>query len=262
MYTSGTTGNPKGVMLKHGSIVSSVSTIPTFFTLTSNDRHISYLPLAHIFEIGVEAGMILYGAQLGFFQNNVRKLTEDWVALKPTFLAGVPRVFGRVYQQVMAQVSNRNCIVRYVFNKYYNYQCEQVRYGKPLDPGYDKKVFSSIRGKVGLDQVRLVLTGSAPCPPYLLEFLSVVLHCPILQGYGMTESALAISCSRVDDHLRGHCGPPLPHNEIRLEDVEDMGYTSKNDPQTGEICFRGPNVFSGYYKNDKESAETIDAGML
>lgn len=259
MYTSGTTGNPKGVLLKHGSIVSSIATVPTFIKLDTTDRHISYLPLAHIFEAGVEGAMIINGAAIGFFQNQIKKLTEDWVALKPTILCGVPRVFGRVYQTVMSGVQDKNCVIRYYFNRAYNYQCEQVRHGKPLDPGYDKKVFAAIRERVGMQQVKVLLTGSAPCPPYLLEFLQVVMSAPVLQGYGMTESSLAISVSRTNDHLRGHVGPPLPHNEIKLVDVEDMGYLSSNQPPTGEICFRGPNVFSGYYKDDKNTAEAIDS---
>lgn len=258
MYTSGTTGNPKGAMLSHRNIVATISAVPLICPFTPADRHLSYLPLAHIFETAVQGAFWLCGGQIGFFQNNIKRLTEDLCALRPTFLAGVPRVFTRIYQTVFQTVSQKSCIARFFFNKFYTNQCHNIRNGLPRDATADKKAFIPLREKVGLDQCRVILTGAAPCPPYILEFLKVAIGADVLQGYGMTENAAGATIVDPKDRNVGHTGPPIACCEIKLMDIDDMNYRTSDKPHPrGEVWVRGDNVFMGYYKDEKATSETL-----
>jgi long-chain acyl-CoA synthetase len=159
---------------------------------------------------------------------------------------------------VFTGVSEKSCISRYFFGKFYAAQCNAVRNNLKRDETADKKAFIPLRNKIGMGKTRLIITGAAPCPPYLLEFLKVVVGALVVQGYGMTETAAATNISMPDDPNVGHVGPPLPSNEIKLRDVQDMGYLSTNNPPTGEVLVRGANIFGGYFKNEKATSETLD----
>jgi len=262
MYTSGTTGNPKGVMLSHGNVISALSAIPHYFPIEKHDVHISYLPLAHIFETVMQGGFFLYGASVGFYQGNVKMLTHDFITLRPTVLAGVPRVFAKIYQKVFAGVEQKNCMVKWYFNKAYKYQCEAVRdpKNKTRDPTYDTKLFIPLRTKVGLDRCRLVISGAAPLPPHIAEFLKVVVGADVIQGYGMTETAAVLTLCKLKDPNVGHVGPPNPACEVRLVAVPEMNYLLSDKHPRGEVQVRGPCVFKGYFKNEEATAKTMVEG--
>jgi len=257
MYTSGTTGNPKGVELMHSNLAASIASITAVVEVLPTDVLLSYLPLAHIFETFVQFAVLAVGGSVGFFQANVKKLVEDIQELEPTLLPGVPRVFQRIYQKVFEGVNTAGGIKKWYFNRAYQYQCEMIRSGQPLDEGYDERVFSAVRAKVGLRRIRIVMTGAAPCPPYLLEFLKVVTRGLVFQGYGLTETSAGSCVSHADDPNAGHIGPPLPCVEVKLVDVPDMEYLSTDRHPRGELCLRGPSVFRGYYKDPKTTAESI-----
>jgi long-chain acyl-CoA synthetase len=264
MYTSGTTGAPKGVILSHANIIACAAggVEAGLLDLDTDDVHISYLPLAHIFETVVQAACFMWGSGVGFFAGNVRTLMEDIKILQPTIFCGVPRVFTKIYDTVMNGVRNSFCIKRYFVNKALEVQGDRVRRGEPLDPAQDEKVGAKIRDAMGLNRCKLIVTGAAPMPPYLMEFLKAMIAPKqgIIQGYGMTETAAAVCISHPKDHTMGHVGPPLPSAEVKLVDVPEMGYLSTNDPPTGEVVARGPSIFRGYYKNDKATKSTIING--
>ena len=267
MYTSGTTGVPKGAMLSHRNIVAAVAAADGRFHLDTTDRHLSYLPLAHIFETAVQCAAYAKGAQVGMFQGNIKLLTADMATLKPTLLCGVPRVFTKFYQKFWSAVSAGNWIKRTVANYGYNQQASAVRVGNARISRWDDKIFQkegSLRDKLGLNDCKVVITGAAPCPPYLMEFLKVAIGCDIIQGYGMTETAAIIAVMYPDDINTGHVGPPCACNQVRLEDVPEMnyGHNNKDNPRTGEICVKGDNIFVGYFKNEEATKKTIVDGWL
>lgn len=260
MYTSGTTGMPKGVMLSHKNIVCTVSAVPLLVDWSDKEVYLSYLPLAHIFETVVQVTNWSTGSAIGFFQGNIKLLLADLEELKPTVFAGVPRVYSRLYAKTWAKVNSGSCVLKSLFVGAYNSGCDAVRQGKPRP---NNLILNKVRAKQGLGRCKIMITGAAPCPPYLMEFLRVVVGAEVLQGYGMTESAAAISLSLGSDPNVGHVGPPIPCCEVRLDDVEEMGYTSSDKPYPrGEICVRGDNVFRGYFKNDAETKKTIVNGWL
>jgi acyl-CoA synthetase (AMP-forming)/AMP-acid ligase II len=199
--------------------------VPYIFPLTQEDSYLSFLPLAHIFETIAEVAILVNGGRIGFFQDNIKKLTDDMKDVEPTLFCAVPRVFLRMHQVVMAGVAEKNCLVKWYFNRAYNHQVEQTRRGLPVDKKYDSKVFAPLRERMGFTKVRMVVTGAAPMPPYLNEFLKVVTACPVLEGYGMTEvsvrtatcaaSAIFHDRSRCHLILLPHVRLPLPRRSSR-----------------------------------------------
>jgi len=163
----------------------------------------------------------------------------------------------------MGAIAERNCMVQYLFFKTYNSQIDAIRARKPIDLSADQKYFGGIREKMGLKHTRLFITGAAPCRPYIMEFLRCLSggnKGTVVQGYGMTETAAATSITGVDDVNMGHCGPPLPCCEVKLRDIPEMKYLHTDPNPRGEILVRGANVFSGYFKNEQASKETLEAG--
>lgn len=257
MYTSGTTGVPKGAQLTHGNIMAVAGAVKYIFNLNQGDMYFSYLPLAHIFETAVQAYVWSMGGVVNFSQGDIRQLIDDLTNTEPHLFCGVPRVFVKFYQNVWATVEKAPCIKKWYITKAYNYQCAQLAAGLPLDASYDNKVFSVMRKKMGLGRVRALITGAAPCPPYLIEFMKIVTNAYFAQGYGMTESSAGNAVVLSGDNLCGHVGPPLACNYIRLADIPDMNYTSADEHPRGEILIHGPNVFKGYYKNQEATDDVL-----
>lgn len=262
MYTSGTTGTPKGVMLTHNNIVAPISGMlnntPLSLLERQNPTYFSYLPAAHIFEHAGHFFSMAFGARVAFSQGDIRKLPEDLQASQPHILPGVPRVFLKFFQGVWANVEKESWIKRWYIQRAYNYQVGRFRAHKEMDPSYDSRVFATIRAKLGLERVRIMVSGAAPTPPFLFEFMNVVTggKATYGAGYGMTESAAGIAVS--NDYHPGHVGAPLSCNEVTLLDIPEMAYLNSDKPYPrGEIIARGPNIFQGYFKDDKATEETF-----
>eukprot|EP01114_Cavostelium_apophysatum_P003480 TRINITY_DN1338_c0_g2_i1.p1 TRINITY_DN1338_c0_g2~~TRINITY_DN1338_c0_g2_i1.p1 ORF type:complete len:663 (-),score=159.25 TRINITY_DN1338_c0_g2_i1:93-2081(-) len=258
MYTSGTTGLPKGVILTHGNLVSATSGAAySGIIVQSDDVYISYLPMAHIFERAVQMICFGQGASIGFYQGSVPKLFDDIQALKPTLFASVPRLFNRLYDRVMQTIEATGGYKKFMFETGFNSKKEQLLNGEiPQSAVWDKLVFNNLRQKLG-GRVRLMITGSAPISDEVYQFLKICFCCPVLQGYGLTETCAAGTITMMEDPTWGNVGLPLACNEIRLADVPEMKYTTANN--SGEVCFRGPNIFKGYYKDEEKTKEAFDA---
>jgi len=257
-YTSGTTGNPKGVILTHSSIVSQLAGVLEIFVPTPKDVHISYLPLAHIYERVVMQACVYSGASIGFYGGDVLKLKEDFAALKPTILASVPRLLNRFYDLVQSNFSNLTGMKAKLVAKGLAAKRNRLHEEGNCTHGfYDKLVFKKVKQVLG-GRVRLVVTASAPISGDVLDFLKVAFCCPILEAYGQTETSGASTATLPTESRSGHVGGPVGCVEIKLQSVPEMGYLTDSWPPKGEICFRGPSICKGYYKLPKETAETID----
>jgi len=245
------------VLLTHGNVMSSCGNVPIIFELNNEDVHLSYLPLAHILETVVQVVLYGIGASIGFFQGDIKFISDDMKTLRPTVLPGVPRIFTRIYDRVLSQAKSSGCVKHSVFQSAYNAQRDRIRGGYDRSAFADTHVFIPIRKLVGLDRIRVILTGAAPCPPNIIEFLRILTGGAILQGYGMTETAGTISVTLANDVNLDHVGPPLPNIEIKLRDVPEMGYLHTKTPATGEILVRGGGNFVGYYKNEAATKECL-----
>lgn len=265
-YTSGTTGNPKGVMLSHGNIVSVAACLEyTDFGITENDIHLSYLPLAHVFERVIINAFLLKGSSIGFYSGDVQKLKEDLATLKPTFFASVPRLYNRFYEVITSNIKKlkgmkRMLADRAIASKLY-YLKNGAYYKYKL---YDRLVFNRMKEAFG-GRVKSMVTASAPISQEVHDFLKIACSCPILEGYGQTESTGASFCTKASDPVSGHVGGPTSNTEFKLLDVPEMNYTSKDKDEDGnplprgELLIRGYGVFKGYYKDEEKTKEALNS---
>lgn len=260
-YTSGTTGTPKGAMISNGNMIAGVASIDIQYkeagiVITPEDCLISYLPLAHIYERLAEQMCFLNGLRVGFFRGDVKLLLDDIQELKPTVFPSVPRLLGRIYDKVMAQVSQSK-FKSWLFRKALAAKEADLKRGIIRgDTFWDKVVFKKIKILLG-GNVRLITSGAAPLSSKVMTFLRCVLgSCYVIEGYGQTETSGAATLGWPKDTSAGHVGPPLSSCVIKLVDVPEKECFVKGG--RGEICIKGPIVFKGYLKAPEKTAETID----
>ncbi|KAL7481699.1 hypothetical protein ACHAW6_007374 [Cyclotella cf. meneghiniana] len=264
-YTSGTTGDPKGALITHQNIMSAVGAFNEIPILPT-DRHLSYLPLPHIFERVVVAQILTAGASIAFFRGDPLLLIEDIVACRPTMLPAVPRVLNKIHDKIMAGMAAKGGLTEKMFRTALRAKTAGLQEGNLRHPLWDRILFNKIKHALGLDCLRLMVSGSAPLSPNVMTFFRCLLGVPVLEGYGQTEGSAAATISHPEDVASvGHVGGPADCVEVVLMDVPEMGYLSTDTSHhgepcrgRGEICIRGPNVFKGYYKDDEKTKETID----
>ncbi|XP_052402441.1 long-chain-fatty-acid--CoA ligase 1 isoform X2 [Carassius gibelio] len=257
-FTSGTTGSPKGAMITHGNVVSNCSAFikvtAVHCMLNQTDIHISYLPLAHMFERVVEGVLLVHGARIGYFQGDIRLLMDDLKTLKPTIFPVVPRLLNRMFDKIFGQANTP--LKRWLLDFATSRKEAELKSGVVRkDSMWDKLIFSKVQASLG-GRVRLMITGSAPVSPTVLTFLRAALGCQFYEGFGQTECTAGCTMSLPGDWTAGHVGAPLPCNFVKLVDVAEMNYFAANGE--GEVCVKGSNVFQGYLKDPERTSEAID----
>uniref|UniRef100_A0A673A4V2 long-chain-fatty-acid--CoA ligase n=1 Tax=Sphaeramia orbicularis TaxID=375764 RepID=A0A673A4V2_9TELE len=269
MYTSGSTGVPKGVMISHSNILAGITGMAERIpNLCEEDIYIAYLPLAHVLELSAELVCISHGCSIGYSSPQTladqstkikRGSKGDTSVLQPTLMAAVPvcqsnEIMDRIYKNVMTKVEEMNSVQRTLFILAYNYKLEQLAKGYST-PLCDRFVFRKVRSLLG-GQTRVLLSGGAPLSAATQRFMNVCFCCPVGQGYGLTETCGAGTISELWDYSTGRVGGPLVCCEIKLKDWMEGGYRSIDRPHPrGEILIGGPNVTMGYYKNDPKKQE-------
>uniref|UniRef100_A0A667YII0 long-chain-fatty-acid--CoA ligase n=1 Tax=Myripristis murdjan TaxID=586833 RepID=A0A667YII0_9TELE len=264
MYTSGSTGIPKGVMISHSNIIAGITGMAERIpNLDETDTYIGYLPLAHVLELSAELVCISHGCRIGYSSpqtladqsTKIKKGSKgDTSVLRPTLMAAVPEIMDRIYKNVMTKVEGMSSFQRTLFVLAYNYKMEQISKGYST-PLCDSLVFKRVRALLG-GNTRVLLSGGAPLSAATQRFMNICLCCPVGQGYGLTETCGAGTISEVWDYSTGRVGAPLVCSEITLKDWEEGGYYSTDKPNPrGEILLGGPNVTMGYYKNESKNRE-------
>ncbi|MFZ1864225.1 MAG: long-chain fatty acid--CoA ligase [Polyangiales bacterium] len=257
VYTSGTTGPPKGAMISHANIMAVMRDQDEAFSIDEGDVGLSFLPMAHV----AERVLAFYGrintGMATYFASSIAKVLDEVAEVRPTIFGSVPRIFEKAYAKIMSTVEQAPPTRQRIFRWAERVGRECVRHwqeGKPIPWGLrlqqelaDRVVFSKLRAVFG-GRVRYFITGAAPIAPEILEFFWAA-GFPIYEMYGMTESTV-ITHANVPGHVKlGSVGRPLGIVQDRI--AED-----------GEILIRGEVVFQGYYKNPEASAQTVIDGWL
>jgi long-chain acyl-CoA synthetase len=261
LYTSGTTGNPKGVVLSHGNVISNLLGVQDGLPIGSVDRSLAFLPWAHSFGHTAELHLlIMQGASTGIC-DSTDKIVQYLAEVKPTVLFAVPRIFNRIYSGVEKQMESKPGIIRKLFRGGLKASVKKKQ-GKSLSLGEsitlalaDKIVFSKIRGRFG-GNLKYAISGAAALARDVGEFIDG-LGITVYEGYGLTETSPIVS-SNIPSHRKlGSVGRPI--KGVRV--VIDKAVTG--DPKNGEIVVYGPNVMQGYYnhKAETDAVFTSDGGF-
>ncbi|PIK44518.1 putative long-chain-fatty-acid--CoA ligase 5 [Apostichopus japonicus] len=263
-FTSGTTGIPKGVMLKHRNFIAnhayffnSLEPVYRDNIMSPSAVHFSYLPLPHVFERCNTGTFLTSGGSIGVYSGDLQKLLEDIATLRPTYFPVVPRVANRFVDGINTKVNQGGALKKAIFNYALKAKHSMLERGIVTRKSFwDKLVFNKVQDQFG-GRLTAVFSGGAPIAPEVIMYLRAVLGIYVAECYGQTETTCCITHSLVQDPTAGHVGPVNPGLEMKLRDVPEMKYFAEQDQ--GEVCVRGGNIFDGYWQDEEKTKETKDA---
>ena len=252
IYTSGTTGPPKGCVLSHGNYRAVLDMVQQRDLLQDEDDLVYlFLPLAHAFALLIQLAACDTGTTIAYWGGDTKQIIPELSQVQPTYLPSVPRIFEKLYTlvtahgdpELIAKATQVGLKVR-----------ELQDAGQPVPPElqehYDQaeeRLFKNVRAAFG-GRLREAVTGAAPIAKEILEFFYAC-GVPVMEGFGMTETATVATTSTPEEHKFGTVGKALPGVQIRIAD-------------DGEILIKGANIFGGYYKNDDASFGAVEDGWL
>jgi long-chain acyl-CoA synthetase len=249
IYTSGTTGEPKGVMLTHNNVASNVRAADMRFDLNASDSTLSFLPLSHILQRMVDYLHFWVGCAI-VYPRSLETLVADMKIVRPTVNVCVPRVYEKIYNNVMSAHGLKKALIKWgagVADRVAGLRLAGREPTGLLALQYrvaDRLVFAKVRNAVG-GRIRFFISGGGPLNPTLNRFFYSI-GLTILEGYGLTETSPVTNVNTLDELRIGTVGKTVPGTEIKIA-------------ADGEILVRGPQVMKGYYKRDDATAQVIDA---
>jgi len=252
IYTSGTTGPPKGCILSHGNYRDVVSMSESQGVLQEDEVVYLFLPLAHAFAKLVQFISLDMGGCLAFWEKDAQKIVPNLMETKPTYFPSVPRMFEKIYTLATSNAEDPAKLQQAVDvgMKVRQMQAAGQDVPEQLQAGFDaaeEALYKNVRGIFG-GNIRQCNTGAAPIAKEILEFFYAC-GVPVMEGYGMTETATIATVNTPEEFRLGSVGKPIPGTEAKV--AED-----------GELLLRGPNIFRGYYKNAEATGDTLVEGWL
>jgi long-chain acyl-CoA synthetase len=248
VYTSGTLGRPKGVMLSHANLLANAQAVLAAVAGYREDLYLSFLPLSHAFERTVGYYVPMMAGSTVAYARSVQRLPEDLAAIRPTVLVSVPRIYERAYARIAGDLAERR-LARAFFDATVALGWRRFE-GRPgvaatlAWPLARRLVAKRILDRLG-GRVRVAVSGGAPLAPELARVF-IGLGLPLLQGYGLTEAAPVVAANRLEDNAPDSVGRALPGVELRLG-ADD------------ELLVRGASVMLGYWRQPEATRAAIDA---
>lgn len=257
LYTSGTTGPPKGVMLTHKNFLFNARACAKVIQLSEDDLLLSFLPLSHAFERTAGCYLpLLQGSSIAYAES-IEKISHNMLELRPTVIVGVPRFYEKIYASIFSRVDEQSPLKKGIFAWGLKTgaeccQIEEMAESLPLFMSFkrliaDKLILAKVRAGMG-GRLRFFVSGGAPLSREIGDFFNSI-GITILEGYGLTETSPVITCNTLSHRRAGTVGRALPGVEVRIE----------ND---GEIATKGLHVMKGYYNNEKATSEVIKEGWF
>ena len=252
IYTSGTTGPPKGCLLTHGNYRAITDAVAQETPLEEGDTSYLFLPLAHAFAILIQFATFDLGVTLAYWSRDPAQIIPDLTQVNPSYFPSVPRMFEKIYTLATSNAPDKEQLRQAVQVGVKVRQMRQRGEEVPaeLQQAFDRSeeaLYKNVRALFG-QNIRECVTGAAPIAPEILEFFYAC-GVPVMEGYGMTETATTATVNRSDDFRFGSVGKALPGVEVRIAD-------------DGEVLVKGPNIFKGYYKNDQATDEALEGEWL
>jgi long-chain acyl-CoA synthetase len=257
IYTSGTTGPPKGCVLSHGNYGAMMAMIREVGQIEADDVTYLYLPLAHAYALLIQLAIFDLGGTLAYFGGDTKQIVAELMEVKPTYLPSVPRVFEKVYTLAQGAIQGQGAEERRDTEEAIALGMkvrDLMARGAPVPEELrgpfeeaDERLFKNVRAIFG-GRVRRATSGAAPISREILEFFWAC-GVPVLEGYGMTETATAATVSTIEQHRFGTVGRALPGVQLKIA-------------PDGEILIKGPNIFEGYHNNADASFGTVADGWL
>jgi long-chain acyl-CoA synthetase len=245
LYTSGTTGRPKGVMLEQRNIAHNIRTLPALVGMKAGDVWVSILPSWHTFEQTVE--LCGFGVGCTTVYSDKRRLKDDLRKHRPHFFASVPRIWETIYNGARGAIEKRGPVVRSLFNAAYagsRLWAKGNPLGLPLHALGKALFYEKIRAATG-SRLKVAVSGGGYIPTHIDEFF-VTVGITLLVGYGLTETAPVVALRALDDNVLGTIGRAVPETELRIG-------------PGGTLQVRGPQIMRGYYKEPELTREAVDA---
>jgi long-chain acyl-CoA synthetase len=251
IYTSGTTGPPKGCLLTHGNYRKVTNMAEVEGVFQDDDLVYLFLPLAHAFALLIQFVTFDLGGSIAYWEKDPQKIIPNLLEVKPTYFPSVPRIFEKIY--TLANSAGDPDEIKAAVELGFKVRQMQEK-GEPVPEEMqaafeeaDQKLYVNVRNLFG-GRIRQCVTGAAPIAKEILEFFYAC-GVPVFEGYGMTETSTVASANRADAFRFGSVGKLLPGMEVKIGD-------------DGEVLLRGPNIFQGYFKNEKATSETLEGGWL
>jgi long-chain acyl-CoA synthetase len=251
IYTSGTTGPPKGCLLTHGNYRQVTNMAQAEGVFSDDDLVYLFLPLAHAFALLIQFVTFDLGGSIAYWEKDPQKIIPNLLEVRPTYFPSVPRIFEKIY--TLANSAGDPDEIKAAVELGAKVRQMQER-GEPVPADMqaafeeaDQKLYVNVRNLFG-GRIRQCVTGAAPIAKEILEFFYAC-GVPVFEGYGMTETSTVASANRADAFRFGSVGKPLPGMEVKIAD-------------DGEVLLRGPNIFQGYFKNERATSETLEGGWL
>ncbi len=251
VYTSGTTGTPKGVMLSHKNFISNSYGACERVDLDICDRSLLFLPLSHSYGRTTTYALLMSGVTL-WYAENIEKLAQNMIEAKPNFITVVPRLLEKIYEKVEDKASSKGIIAKKIFKmaentaKRYTLKKQENQrislFTKIKHKLSDILVYKKIREKMG-GEIKYIVSGSSSLTNKI-SYLFNSAKLPVIEGYGLTEASPMVSGNSLKKNKIGSIGYPYYNVEVKLS-------------EDNELLVRGPNVMIGYYKNELETEETI-----